>query len=209
MLLQNVHWPNSQGAPIHGQTKIQLHLWVYKTSCRQLPVPTMYLCDGLEHIPPLFKPIHMICFFLLLQTASHYTQTTYTYDLSITFIRSQAQGCLTTKNLYNAKLFECSGKLFFLKLFFSLFVTFLLFVTFINYFLLLRRVRVYIVFIVRGGKGCTLIYFLLFYYYWRGKGAEVNVFFSPSLEMWKELLPQYLILKRNMWLHLCISFLLV
>jgi len=40
---------------------------------------------------------------------------------------------------------------------------FLLFVTFINYFLLLRRARVYILFIVRGGKGCTLIFFLLFF----------------------------------------------
>ncbi len=84
----------------HGQTKIQLQLWICKTSCRQHPVPTRYLYDGLEHIPPWFKPIHMICFFLLLQIAPHYTQTTYTYDLSITLIRSQAQGCLTTKNLY-------------------------------------------------------------------------------------------------------------
>jgi hypothetical protein len=37
---------------------------------------------------------------------------------------------------------------------------FLLLVTLINYFLLLRRARVYIVFIVRRGKGCTLIFFL-------------------------------------------------
>ncbi len=36
--------------------KIQLQLWNYKTSCKQLPVPIRYLCDGLEHIPPWFKP---------------------------------------------------------------------------------------------------------------------------------------------------------
>ncbi len=94
------YWFSKSIPPIHGQTKIQLQLWVYKTSCRQHPVPTRYLYDGLEHIPPWFKPIHMICFFLLLQIAPHYTQTAYTYDLSITLIRSQAQGCLTTKNLY-------------------------------------------------------------------------------------------------------------
>jgi len=32
--------------------QIQLQLWNYKTSCRQLPMPIGYLCDGLEHIPP-------------------------------------------------------------------------------------------------------------------------------------------------------------
>jgi len=41
---------------------------------------------------------------------------------------------------------------------------------------------VYIVLIVRRGKGCTLIFFLLL----RGRGVEVNVIFFPSLEMWKE-----------------------
>ncbi len=41
----------------------------------------------------------------------------------------------------------------------------LLLVTLINYFLLLRRARVYRVFIVRRGnlKGCRLIFFLLFF----------------------------------------------
>ncbi len=34
------------------------------------------------------------------------------------------------------------------------------------------------------GKGCTLIY--LFIYLLRGRAVEVNVFFFPSLEMWKE-----------------------
>jgi hypothetical protein len=59
----------------------------------------------------------------------------------------------------------------FFKNFFSFFVIFLLFVTFTNYFLLLRRARVYIVFIVQGGKGCTLIYFLLFFYCWGGEAG--------------------------------------
>jgi hypothetical protein len=42
---------------------------------------------------------------------------------------------------------------------------FLLVVTLINYFLLLRRARVYILFIMRRGnlKGCNLIFFLLFF----------------------------------------------
>jgi hypothetical protein len=40
----------------YGQTKIQLQLWNYKTSYKQLPVPIRYVCDGLEHIPPWFKP---------------------------------------------------------------------------------------------------------------------------------------------------------
>jgi len=40
---------------------------------------------------------------------------------------------------------------------------FKLLVTLINYFLLLKRARVYIVFIVRWGKGCTLIFFLFFF----------------------------------------------
>ncbi len=48
---------------------------------------------------------------------------------------------------------------------------FLLFVTFLNYFLLLRRARVYIVFIVRGGKGCTLIFYLFIYFSIEGEGG--------------------------------------
>jgi hypothetical protein len=64
---------------------------------------------------------------------------------------------------------------------------FLLFVTFLNYFLLLRRARVYIVFIVRGGKGCALIFFLYFFFLLRGRGVEVNVFFPPRyMKRWKE-----------------------
>ncbi len=67
----------------------------------------MYLVDGSDDIrgkkkktlmvPPWFKPIHMIFLFLLFQTAQHCREIAYTYDLSITFIRSQAQGYLTTK----------------------------------------------------------------------------------------------------------------
>jgi len=63
---------------------------------------------------------------------------------------------------------------------------FLLVVTLINYFLLLKRARVYIVLIVRRGKGCTLIFFLIFFLLLRGRGVEVNVIFFTSLEMWKE-----------------------
>ncbi len=64
-------------------------------------------------------------------------------------------------------------------------------------------------FIVEKGQGLYCIHcatgervhldlFPFFFNCWGGKRAEVNVFFSPSLEMWKELLPQYLILKKNM-----------
>jgi len=55
---------------------------------------------------------------------------------------------------------------------------FLLLVTFINYFLLLRRARVYILFIVQGGnlKGCTLIFFSFLFFIVEGEGVEVNVF---------------------------------
>jgi hypothetical protein len=37
-------------------------------------------------------------FFSLFVTVSPYGQTAYAYDVSIIIIRSQAQGCLTTKN---------------------------------------------------------------------------------------------------------------
>jgi len=40
---------------------------------------------------------------------------------------------------------------------------FLLFVSFINYFLLLRRAKVYIVFIVRGGKRVHLDFFIFYF----------------------------------------------
>ncbi len=96
----------------------------------------------------------------------------------------------------------------FFKNFFSLFVTFLLFVTFINYFLLFRRARVYIVFIMRGGKGCTLIYFLFFFTIEGGRGAEVNVFFSLSLEMWKELLTGFFLLGHISQFYLFFAFFL-
>ncbi len=95
-------------------------------------------------------------FFLLLQTASHYAQTAYTYDLSITFIRSQAQGCLTTKNpIAMPSCLSVVASCFFQN-FFSLFVIFLLFVTFINYFLLLRKARgiilLYLLHCLRGAS---------------------------------------------------------
>ncbi len=109
----------------------------------------------------------------------------YTYDLATTPAGTRAGGCLTAKKGAQGRVvFAQWGAVFvdffhilllfvtfftahnFYKLFFTAetgvrFVTFfyffLLFVTFINYFLLLRRARVYILFIVRGGKGCTLI----------------------------------------------------
>ncbi len=56
MLLENVQLTQFAGRTSYGQTKIQLQLWNYKTSCRQLLVPIGFLCDGLEHIPPWFKP---------------------------------------------------------------------------------------------------------------------------------------------------------
>ncbi len=60
---------------------------------------------------------------------------------------------------------------------FVIFLTFLLFVTFLNYFLQLRRARVYIVFIVRGGKGCTLIFFLFSFFSVEGEGGWRLMFF--------------------------------
>jgi hypothetical protein len=36
------------------------------------------------------------------------------------------------------------------------------------------------------GKGCILIFFLIFFLQLRGKGVEVNLIFFASLEMWKE-----------------------
>jgi len=46
---------------------------------------------------------------------------------------------------------------------------------------------VYIIFIVRQGKGCTLIFLLFFFELLRGRGVEVNVFFSPRyMKRWKE-----------------------
>jgi hypothetical protein len=62
---------------------------------------------------------------------------------------------------------------------------FLLFVTFINYFLLLRKARVYIVFIVRGGKGYTLIFFLFFFFTVEGEGDGGECFFLLSFDVWK------------------------
>jgi len=62
----------------------------------------------------------------------------------------------------------------------------LLLVTLINYFLPLRRARVYILFIVRRGKRCTLIFFLYFFTV-EGEGVKVNVFFFPRyMKRWKE-----------------------
>jgi len=56
MLLENVPLTQFIGCTSYGQTKIQLQLWNYKTSCTQLLVPIGYLHDGLKHIPPWFKP---------------------------------------------------------------------------------------------------------------------------------------------------------
>jgi len=56
VLLENVPLTQFTGHTSYGQTKIQLQLWNYKTSYRQLLVPIGYLFDGLEHIPPWFKP---------------------------------------------------------------------------------------------------------------------------------------------------------
>jgi len=56
MLLENVPLTQFIGCTSYGQTKIQLQLWNYKTSCRQLLVPIGYLHDGLKHIPSWFKP---------------------------------------------------------------------------------------------------------------------------------------------------------
>ncbi len=56
MLLENVPLTQFTGHTSYGQTKIQFQLWNYKTSYRQLLVPIGYLFDGLEHIPPWFKP---------------------------------------------------------------------------------------------------------------------------------------------------------
>ncbi len=62
-------------------------------------------------------------------------------------------------------------------------VTFLLLVTFINYFLLLRRAR------VKGSIHCATgelervqVDFCLFFLLLRGRGVEVNVFFSQIYE---------------------------
>ncbi len=70
------------------------------------------------------------------------------------------------------------------------FVTFLLFVTFINYFLLLKRARVYGVFIVQGGefKSVQVDFFPSIFFYCRGfRGVEVNAFFFLRyMKRWKE-----------------------
>jgi hypothetical protein len=55
LINENVPLTQCLGRTSYGQTKIQLQLWNYKTSCRQLRVTIGYLCDGLEHIPPWFK----------------------------------------------------------------------------------------------------------------------------------------------------------
>ncbi len=98
-------------------------------------------------------------------------------------------------------LFSRSGVLFFFT--FSLFVTFFTarnfykllfivetgvkFVTFFtvcNFHKLLFIVEkgqgLYFIHCARG-KGCTLIFFLLFFLLLRGRGVEVNVFFCPDI----------------------------
>ncbi len=59
-----------------------------------------------------------------------------------------------------------------------LFVIFLLLVTLNDYFLLCRRARVYIVLIVRRGKGAPWHFFLIFFYSWGGGGWRLMLFFS-------------------------------
>jgi len=56
VLLENVPLTQLTRHTSYGQTKMQLQLWNYKTSSKQLLAPTGYLCDGLEHIPPWFRP---------------------------------------------------------------------------------------------------------------------------------------------------------
>ncbi len=86
---------------------------------------------------------------------------TYTYALGITPIRSQAGGCLTTKNpIATPSCLRVVASCFFQN-FFSLFVIFLLLVTFINYFLLLRKAR-----------GIILLYLL---HCLRGAGAPIHM----------------------------------
>jgi hypothetical protein len=61
------------------------------------------------------------------------------------------------------------------------FVTFLLFITFINYFLLLRRARVYGVFIVQGGelKSVQVDFFPFIFFIVEGLGGWKLTFFFP------------------------------
>ncbi len=61
------------------------------------------------------------------------------------------------------------------------FVTFLLFVTFINYFLLLRRARVYGVFIVQGGelKSVQVDFFPSIFFTVEGLGGWKLTYFFP------------------------------
>ncbi len=68
MLLENVPLTQFPGHTSYGQTKIQLHLWNYKTSYKQLLVPLGYFCDGLNifHLGSnlncnLLSKLHSLC----------------------------------------------------------------------------------------------------------------------------------------------------
>jgi len=83
----------------------------------------------------------------------------------------------TTRNFY---------KLLFIAEIGVRFVTFLLFVTFINYFLLLRRARVYGVFIVQGGelKSVQVDFFPSIFFTVEGLGGWKLTFFFPIHMIW-------------------------
>ncbi len=126
----------------------------------------------------LQKSVRMIMFVPLLYLVP------YRYYPGITSVMPWAVGCLTRENTHECRAFfvDLFHFLLLLVTFFTarkfcklLFIVergkvcyflllFLLLVIFINYFLLLRRARVHILFIVQRGKGCTLNFFLLFFY---------------------------------------------
>jgi len=138
----------------------------------------------------------------------------YTYDLHTTLAVRGAGGYLTTKKgAWCGAVLVRSGAIFVdLFHFMLLFVIFLLLVNFISYFLLLKQGQSLLFFVtfftvcnffkllftVEKGQGLYCIhcargervrldFFPFLFFLLKGRGVEVNVFFSPRyMKRWKE-----------------------
>jgi len=146
-----------------------------QNSCREVVMYYRVLASWFRTCSTLVQTYTYKSTFSLFVTVSPCVQTTYAYDVSIIIIRSQAQGCLTTKNPMQCQAMHtlcalrsphavqgcmlAGGMLFRVDFL-------LLFIAFVNYFLLLK-----------GGNVC---YFRVFFFIVQGEGVHLYICSSQT-----------------------------
>ncbi len=93
----------TQKAHLMWSNKNTTPLMELQNSCREVVMYYRVLAWWFRTCSTLVQTYTYKSTFSLFVTVSPCVQTTYAYDVSIIIIRSQAQGCLTTKNLMQCK----------------------------------------------------------------------------------------------------------